>query len=233
MKWPSNHKLVLLPGLDGTGLMFEPFKNVFPNLEQLQIISYPVDQKLNYDELLEIVKKQLPKSQKFILLAESFSGPLAAKLLDHPNLHAAIFCASFVKSPRPFISKIMNYLPTSLLFKISLPSLILRFACLGYKCPASTVDFTKISIQKVNSEVLAFRFGLLRKIDELNYVAKSHKPILCLVPSKDKLVPLSCSEDIKKANNSVYIEKIKGAHFLLQSSPEESVRAICEFSQNL
>lgn len=48
-------KLVLLPGLDGTGLLFKPFVSALPSSAETLIITYPPDEKLSYKKLTEHV----------------------------------------------------------------------------------------------------------------------------------------------------------------------------------
>lgn len=48
------------------------------------IVSYPPDQSLGYRDLAHLVRSRLPKDEPFILLAESFSGPIALALAADP-----------------------------------------------------------------------------------------------------------------------------------------------------
>ncbi|WP_457668658.1 hypothetical protein [Thiolapillus sp.] len=48
-------KLVMLPGLDGTGDLFKPFLELLPEEMNVTVISYPVNIKQNYEELVELV----------------------------------------------------------------------------------------------------------------------------------------------------------------------------------
>ena len=72
-------KLILLPGLDGTGLLFKHLQKVLPDFYEPEVIAYSITQKQTYPELIEQVKTQLP-TEPFLLLAESFSGPIAYRL---------------------------------------------------------------------------------------------------------------------------------------------------------
>lgn len=72
--------LVLLPGLDGTGLLFQPLIEMLPSNIKPIVVSYPPDKLLGYNELLPIVLKCLPTDKSFIVLGESFSGPLALRV---------------------------------------------------------------------------------------------------------------------------------------------------------
>ena len=73
-------KLVLLPGMDGTGIMFEPLRALLPDDYAIQLMSYPAQKKLSYQELTAYVERKLPKNESFVLLAESFSGPIAYEI---------------------------------------------------------------------------------------------------------------------------------------------------------
>ena len=72
-------KIILLPGLDGTGHLFEPFVHALPTEVEASVISYPADSALSYTELVDFVSHKLPK-EDFFLLGESFSGPIVYQL---------------------------------------------------------------------------------------------------------------------------------------------------------
>ena len=73
-------KLILLPGMDGTGILFQPFLDIFPEEIETQIITFPCNEKLSYQELISYVCDKLPKDNDFVILAESFSGPIAYEI---------------------------------------------------------------------------------------------------------------------------------------------------------
>ena len=64
--------LVLLPGLDGTGLLFQPLIDCLPEDIQPVVVAYPKELQLGYAELLPLVLDSLPPGP-FVLLGESFS----------------------------------------------------------------------------------------------------------------------------------------------------------------
>src|SRR6266699_1972425 len=76
LKMVQNH-LVLLPGLDGTGELFAPFVQSPSNHFSCTVVSYPRDKLLNYQQLIPRIREAMPWNERFVLLAESFSGPLA------------------------------------------------------------------------------------------------------------------------------------------------------------
>ncbi len=84
-------------------------------------MNYPTDKKLDYDDLLNLVIKMLPKEEPFILLGESFSGPLAIRVaVTIPlGLKAVVLCASFVTYPQKLVSTWENVLVFDFLFYAS------------------------------------------------------------------------------------------------------------------
>lgn len=70
-------KLVLLPGLDGTGRLFEPLLRVLPFHFSPLVIAYPTHAALSYTELLRYIEQKMPCGEDYILLTESYSGPIA------------------------------------------------------------------------------------------------------------------------------------------------------------
>ncbi len=70
-------KLVLLPGMDGTGELFDSFVKALPQSFTTEIVRYPPNRCLTSSELLHLVDSNAFGSEPFVLIAESFSSPLA------------------------------------------------------------------------------------------------------------------------------------------------------------
>ena len=88
-------KLVLIPGLDGTGDLFAPFVAALGEVDT-QVISYPPDRAMDYAEHEAHVRSLLPREGEYVLLAESFSGPvgIAIAASNPAGLRGLILCCS-------------------------------------------------------------------------------------------------------------------------------------------
>src|SRR5271168_1230847 len=86
--------VVLLPGLDGTGKLCGEFAEILGSSAASLILAYPADQPLGYDELEALVFAALPRHRPFLLLAESFAGPIAIRIAAQspPGLLGVILC---------------------------------------------------------------------------------------------------------------------------------------------
>jgi pimeloyl-ACP methyl ester carboxylesterase len=138
--------LVLLPGLDGTGILFKPLIAALPPEVSTVVVAYPGEQPLGYAELLPVVLAALPTEHAFVLLGESFSGPLAvmAAATRPPGLVGLVLCATFVQNPHPYIPGFLNGLCQASLISDPLASL---------KAPpsaGSSFPFFSVLIESIN-----------------------------------------------------------------------------------
>src|SRR2546423_9832088 len=98
--------LVLLPGMDGTGELFAPFISALNSRFPVTVVRYPNNEGLGYGELEAIARASLPTQSPFILLAESFSGPIAISLAASApaGLVGLVLCCSFARNPQQWLT---------------------------------------------------------------------------------------------------------------------------------
>jgi len=70
-------KIAFLPGMDGTGELFNSVINELPEYECL-VIPLPSSGQQDYVSLVEYVKSKLPE-EECVLVVESFSGPICQR----------------------------------------------------------------------------------------------------------------------------------------------------------
>ncbi len=211
-------KIVLLPGLDGTGILFKPFIEALPSETDVSVISYPPNSKLSYEELIEMVINQLPE-EKFTLVGESFSGHIAYQVaLRKPkNIRSLIFVATFLENPRPFLLGISSWLPRNLLLSIRIPNYVVKTFLLGLAANKKMIGLLKQSIEQVSPNVLSYRLQEIAKLRN-NHESCEIKATY-IQATDDKLVPKRCLESFKNVFNNISVFQIEGSHFILQSNP--------------
>ena len=95
--------VLMLPGLDGSSRLSPPFLSALQAYGlTTQAITLPAQGPQDHATLAQRLWSQLP-SRPFILLAESFSGPLAVELATrHPTgLRGLVLAATFARRPVP------------------------------------------------------------------------------------------------------------------------------------
>ena len=73
MRELNGDKIVFLPGLDGTGISFEPLAKLFPPTITATVITYP-NEKQSFEETVNCAAAQFPADEGILVVAESFSG---------------------------------------------------------------------------------------------------------------------------------------------------------------
>src|SRR5207248_10263788 len=110
------------------------------------------------------VDAQLANEESLVLLAESFSGPLALRYaaLNPKRVRAVILCASFIRSPVP---RWLRFCAASLFFHLPPPSIAVRHFLLGRTASHELVRAANHAIRKVHPTVLARRLVEIFNVD--------------------------------------------------------------------
>jgi len=70
-------RVILLPGMDGTGDLFKPFIASLPSSIKPRLVAYPYSEKLSLQQLVEYAINRLPLDEDYVLLGESMSAAIA------------------------------------------------------------------------------------------------------------------------------------------------------------
>jgi pimeloyl-[acyl-carrier protein] methyl ester esterase len=152
-------RIVLLPGLDGTGQLFSAFVAALPKTITAAVAAYPPNKLLSYAKLLPLMRLVIPEFEPFVLLAESFSTPLAVDFAasNPSNLAALVICAGFVFKPLADCSAIAKAVADPWLFRLSVPRYILEYFLSGRDAPQPLVQDVRQVLKSVSPEVLSDR----------------------------------------------------------------------------
>jgi pimeloyl-[acyl-carrier protein] methyl ester esterase len=231
LKWLNNQHLVLMPGLDGTGLSFEPLLPFLPANAKITIVRYPKDLLLSFEETVECAAAQIPEGNPPIVIAESFSGPVAIQMIGSGRIKAKalILCATFAKSPRPIIWCILRFLRLPLLIRPEMPKQFFKFVIGEKNLIAELLPLWKKVHTDVPARVMNQRLKMINQVDVTKWLEKLPVPCCYLQAVNDRVVPSSCVEDIKICTPLLEVKKINAPHFILQAQPKECLDAIEEF----
>jgi pimeloyl-ACP methyl ester carboxylesterase len=223
--------LILLPGLEGTGTLFTPFVQALGPSVDARVVSYPVNKKWGYAELEEFVGAQLPIDRRFVILGESFSGPIAMRIgAAHPKgLVGVVLCVTFASIPGPALKWVVKLGP--LLPMKSSPRWLLGRALWGGYAVAGVPEHTARAIRSVEAAVLRHRLTAMAEVDDSEALAEVTVPILVLQASADRLVPAASVDHILKIRPTATRLVIEGPHLLLQTNPTACARAVHDFLQ--
>ncbi len=217
--------IVLLPGLHGTGDLFEPLLAVAP--PDVRPVVIPLPPIGTYAELFEYLRVRLPAEGKFVVMGESFSGPLAIEIAkDQPERVAAVILSnSFVSPPR---WRLFRFLPWSLLFSIPPPKWVVRWFFVGRRAPDEVVTAVRNAIANTPRRILAARMREVFSLPEPDGRSGIAAPLLALTGSLDAFVTPDTSE-LHRIAKTVVIREIAAPHLLLQGAPQAAWSEIIAF----
>lgn len=221
--------LILLPGLDGTGLLFADFVASLGAEVNTIVVSYPTDTPLAYETLEPVVRSFLPHDEPYYLLAESFSGPLALSIAasSPPGLRGLILSCSFARNPLPLLALLrpaVNVTPVA-----ELPMALLSFFVLGrFASPALRGMLAK-SLALVAPSVIRARAVAALSVDVSALLPEIKVPVLYLRASEDRIVRKASSDLVASLVPETKIVEFVAPHFLLQVAPSQAASVVSSF----
>ncbi|HKR78623.1 MAG TPA: alpha/beta hydrolase [Nitrospira sp.] len=226
-------RLLMLPGLDGSGDLFRPLLQVLPSQLTCQVIPYPADRVLSYRALVPFVQQAFPQREPFVLLGESFGGPLALQCAAAPpaNLRAVILSTTFATNPVPYHLRWLPWVSSILRFKP--PDALIRYYAAGMDSTHDLVELFQQAKSKTCWEVLAGRLKAVREVDVRAALQNCRVPVLCLRAMRDRLVRRRCHLQMLSLRPDMKVIEIDSPHFLLQRRPDEAAKAIMDFVSSL
>ena len=231
----SQLKLVLLPGMDGTGRLFRSFVEALPPGMETVTVRYPADASLSYPELENFVQAACPISGPFVLLAESFSTPLAIRYAasNSGNLEGLVLCAGFATSPVRGWRRFLGSLLAPLMFHVPLPNLAAKLWLVGPDAPPSLLAAVRSAVSSVQSKVLAARLRAVLRCDVRAELGRVAVPILYIQAQQDRLVSPSCLEELRRIKPQMAVTVLEGPHLLLQREPSKAAEVVTRFVRSL
>jgi pimeloyl-[acyl-carrier protein] methyl ester esterase len=215
--------------MDGSGDFFDGLCRELPPHWQTQVVRYPSEQPLSYGELARFVRAVLPDDGPFVLLAESFSGPVAIQVAaTRPSgLKGVVLCATFARNPRPVLRPLQGltrWAPVR-----AVPMGLLSRWLLGAEADASWAERLRQAVDKSSVDVLRARAQAVLSVDTRSHLADIQVPVLYLQATRDWVVPAAALVEMQRVLPGIQVTEIDGPHFLLQARPGLCAKQIVAF----
>lgn len=221
--------LVLLPGLDGTEIFFEPLLARLPPWIAPVVVTYPPSGPNSYEDLVPIVERKMDSLGKCVLLGWSFGGPLALMVAARrpSQVTGIILCASFVTPPRRGLVPFRAAVTTPVVATMRALRRM-RFLIPGY----ASADLRKAkgrTWRRVRANVLAVRARAALGVDARALLAGWRLKIFYLASTRDETIPDSCLEEVLAIAPQTEVAKIDGPHLALFTQAALAANCIADF----
>lgn len=224
--------LILLPGMDGTGELFAPLLAELPLTLSVTVVVYP-DWGASYAEHVAVARAELPRDRPFVLLGESFSGPVAVSLAaaQPSNLRGLILCASFLTCPNPLLRALRRLAPIATPKLV--PSFLAHRALLGGHGTPDLETMHRRALGRVSSTTLTARLRAMADVDVRSALRTVELQSLYLRATRDRVVGARFGEEFLATARNGRLVDVDAPHFLLQTRAREAAAAILDFIASL
>ena len=226
--------LYILPGLDGTTRMLHDFiAAARPSFAAVKAIAYPTDIVLGYRELEAHARAALPRDTPFVLIGESFSGPIAISIAADPppNLIGLVLSTTFARAPVPMLAPfapLTRFAPTR-----ALPTVVLSAVLLGRWSTPELRQTLRSALDEVAPAVQRSRAAAAMRVDVSDCLAHIAVPTLSLKANHDRLLHAGASRQLMTGIANAQQVALDGPHLLLQTRTDRCAEAIARFAESI
>jgi pimeloyl-[acyl-carrier protein] methyl ester esterase len=230
MNIKSTVPIVLMPGMTGTAALLAGLAGELKAARPVQIIDYPMTGPQDYDFLTQFVVDRLPRGP-FILLAESFSGPIAIEIAarEQARTKGLILAATFARHPLP-----ASLAPFAYWIDISMiPHMMIEPMMLGpYGTDELKQQFSR-AIHAMPSDTVRARTQETLNVDKRRLLGDIRCPALCLTGRHDRLIPTERADEIIAGLTHCQHHAFDAPHMFLETHPHEAATVINAFCASL
>lgn len=227
--------LYILPGLDGTTRMLDTFVAAAraAGFGNVHAIAYPPDRPLGYAELDTFARAALPPQAPFVLLGESFSGPITISIAADPppNLVGLVLSTTFAHAPVPLLAPfapLTPFAPTR-----TLPTAVLSAVLLGRWSTPELRRILRAALDEVAPAVQRARAAAAMRIDVSDRLARIAVPTLTLKANHDRLLRAGAGRQLLAGIANARQVALDGPHLLLQTQTDRCAEAVTQFAASI
>lgn len=220
--------ICLLPGLDGTGLLYCRLETELLRNFETSILRYDIYDG-SYADLAKKLASRLPQGRPFVLVAESFAGPLAILLAAGrpPGLQAVVLAASFARTPVSGgrnVAALIDHMPL-----LRPPRFLLERLLMNDSRDAELAKQLEDALARVPLTTLKARALAALRCDVSAELARLDVPLLYLTAKRDRLIPRCAGDWIAQMYVNTERECVDAPHFVFQTAAETAAGCIHAF----
>jgi len=216
--------VVLLPGLHGSTALYDAFVALAPPWARCLPLPLPTVGGQTFDELSDVILPEVRPLEGFVLLGESFSGPIAARLSARLGQKVALLVLC-----NPVVEMSVR-VPEGILASIAasawMPAWGASMALSGGDM--SVARATLDAVRALPKGILARRLSAVYSATEEDLASHLGSPLLTILGTSDSVVSLARSRAFFSRAPEGVIAEVEGPHLIVQTRPADVWAAISE-----
>ncbi|MBT8044101.1 MAG: alpha/beta hydrolase [Verrucomicrobiae bacterium] len=221
-----------LPGLHGSDELFGAIQDRLPDDIEADFVNLPPDGKQDYDTLCKWLDDELSKGRRRLLIAESFSGPLAMRManLRPDEISGLVLAASFCDAP---LNPGLALLPLRPLIMVKPPRKALRHFLIGEDATDADVAQIRAVVQSMPKSTMSKRIRTILQLQETDNPPLPGLPMLILQANNDNIVPWEVQRKLEACYPDADSQWIESPHLILQRCPGTCIKRIAKFARKI
>ena len=219
------NEIVFLPGFDGAGPLRAAFVEALGERHPARTIAYPNRTLDTLRGYARYAAAEVPSESRPVLVAESFSGLVAAKWAARdPNVAGIVLCGAFARSPMPWAA-----------LGASMPSLA-RFLGASVMAPLGSAsndparqrwgEALAAALRSLERDVIAERLRLIALADVRPELRMLHIPVVLAQFDDDLVIGRKARGELEESCPGAEVIRLPGPHFAIETRPRETAAAI-------
>lgn len=225
---PLRPRVLMLPGLDGGVCMSRPFLDALrAQGVDADALPLPLQGVQDYLALGTWLRARLPR-QPWVLLAESFAGPLAMQIAGEtpPGLRGLVLSTTFARRPVPVPAAVAP----ALAVPWPMPPLpLMTRLLLGQWRSPQNVQALRRAVAQVPGRVLRQRTASTLRVDVRALLPRIVVPTLCLHARQDRLLWPPSVTELQRLLPAAQHVALEGPHLLLQARAEQAAAIVARW----
>ncbi len=220
-------EVVFLPGFDGVAELRAPFIEAIAEHHRARAIGYPNRKLGTLNGYARFAAAQMTPESRPVVVAESFSGLVAARwAAQDPHVAAIVLCGAFAANPVPWTG-----------LGASLPSMA-QFVGANFLNPMAFASgdparrrwagALAAAVASMHRDVVAERLKLIAAEDVSADLRALGIPIVLMQFDDDLVIGGRARGALEAVCHNARIVRFKGPHFAIEVRPRESAAAIRE-----
>lgn len=225
MSVPSPTHIVFMPGFDGVAQLREPFVSALGTWHPARAIGYPAHALESLNGYVRFAAAQVGEDVRPLLVAESFSGLVAARwAAQDPHVAGLVLCGAFARSPVPWAA-LGASMPAMAQF---LGANLLGPSVFSPRDEARRRWSQALStaLRSMRQEVIAERLRIIATEDVSRELSALRVPIVIAHFDDDLVIGASARGHLESVCHNAQVVRIPGPHFAIETRPRESAAAL-------
>jgi pimeloyl-ACP methyl ester carboxylesterase len=218
-------RIVFLPGFDGDASLRREFLDALAKKNEVRAVSYPNRRMGTLDAYRDHAMAAAPVDWKPALVAESFSGLVAARwAATDSRVSALVLCASFARNPVGRAAALGAWLPG--LVKMG-PAFMGPLAwASGNARRAQWGEGLSRALGHLDDDVIAERLRIIAGEDVSAALGALRIPVILVQFEGDLVIDPRARKQLEAACHRPRVVHLEGPHFAIATRPAECAEAI-------